>query len=142
MLGWELEMALFDWSDTLSTGIPSIDRQHRTLVDVLNELHDGILAGRGQATLTETFARLMQYTEDHFAYEEGLLRDAGYGELEAHIAFHRGLSARVVELKREFEGGNAGISLELLEFLRDWLRQHIVGTDKRYAPWLQARGVT
>ena len=33
------------------------------------------------------------------------------------------------------------INIKLLVFLRDWLTDHIQGTDKKYGQWLNQHGV-
>jgi hemerythrin len=134
-------MPLFQWSDALSVGVASIDDEHRTLVAILNELHDALLERRAPAVLDDVFQRLIAYTEEHFSHEEALLAEHGYPDLVTHRAQHLGLTRRVHELYDAHHAGERGLSLEVLEFLRDWLRNHIVGTDRRYAAHLAACGV-
>lgn len=134
-------MTWIQWSESLSVGIPSIDVQHQGLVTLLNELHRAMLERSGPDVLDPVFARLLTYTEEHFVYEEGLLAGHGYLELVEHCEQHRALRARVQELSREYELRGAQVLVEVMEFLRDWLRDHIAGTDQRYASYLIERGV-
>ncbi|MCA9557536.1 MAG: hemerythrin domain-containing protein, partial [Myxococcales bacterium] len=65
-------MALFEWSDDYSVKVPSIDAQHKQLVGLLNELHDGMFSGAGMAHLESVLGGLIEYTAHHFAHEEEL----------------------------------------------------------------------
>jgi hemerythrin-like metal-binding protein len=134
-------MALIEWSDTLSVGIQTIDEQHKQLVAIINELHDAMMARQSREVLGTTFDRLVAYTEYHFGEEAKLFEKHGYAETREHLAAHDALTGRVRELNAEFKEGNAAISMELMDFLRDWLRNHIIGTDKKYAPFLKSKGV-
>jgi hemerythrin len=51
------------------------------------------------------------------------------------------LTATVVDLQRRFVANEVGLTLEVMEFLKDWLNKHSMGSDKKYSPFLNARGV-
>jgi hemerythrin-like metal-binding protein len=134
-------MALIEWSEALSVGIPSIDEQHRELVDIINDLHGAMLRREAREALAEIFERLAEYTERHFAHEEMLFDQFGYEGASAHKTQHSMLIAKVNELRGQFESGRVTVTMEVMEFLRDWLRNHIAVSDRRYAPFLKERGV-
>ncbi len=133
-------MVLFEWSDELSVGIEVIDEQHRRLVGIINDLHAAMLRREGPEALAEIFGRLVAYTRQHFAYEEEFLDRHGYPETEAHRAQHVLLTQNVRELEAAFLEGKPNITVEVMEFLRDWLRHHIAVSDRRYATYLQKQG--
>lgn len=135
-------MSLIEWSDTLSVGIATIDEQHKRLITLINELHAAMLARQGVERLGHIFSELIDYTESHFTYEEELFDSHGYESSTQHKAQHRALTARVYELKAQFESGSTAVALEVSNFLRDWLREHIIGNDKKYAKYLRERGVS
>ncbi len=133
-------MALFEWSDELSVGIASIDEQHQHLVGIVNDLHAAMLRREGRMALAGTFCRLVEYTEYHFAHEEALFEIHGYAGAAGHRAQHAMLTARVQELRQQFEAGKVTITIEVMEFLRDWLRNHIAVSDREYGPFLKQQG--
>lgn len=134
-------MALLEWDDSLSVGVPSIDAQHLVLVEALNELHDAMMNGQGQAHTGPLLDTLMAYTHGHFATEEAMLEAAGYAHLDEHRAHHRALTRQVKDYRERFERGEATVNLRLLSFLRDWLTNHIQKEDKAYAPALMELGL-
>ena len=42
-------MALIQWNDSLKVGVAEIDKQHQKLVDMINDLHDAMRQGQGNA---------------------------------------------------------------------------------------------
>ena len=85
--------------------------------------------------------RLVSYTVYHFGFEEKLFQKHGYPEYEQHKKAHENLVAKVKEFKTKVQSGDATISMELMNFLKDWLASHIKGTDKKYVPFMREHGV-
>ena len=132
---------MFQWCDDYSVKVPSIDAQHRKLVEMLNELHDGMTTGKGAERLGTLLEGLVDYTVKHFAYEEQLFAEHGYPQAQAHISEHQRLVTQVADFKQKFEAGQAHINMQLMKFLKDWLIKHILGSDKAYSGYLVERGV-
>jgi len=134
-------MALIEWNDSLSVGVPSIDAQHAVLVETLNDLHDAMMSGQGHARTGALLSTLISYAHDHFAAEEAMLEAAGYAQLDAHRAHHRGLTRQVQNYVARYERGEATVNMHLLNFLRDWLTNHIMKEDKAYSSTMVAHGI-
>ena len=135
-------MPLLEWSDELSVGINSIDDQHKKLVNMINALNDALAEGKADELLVKIFDGLAVYTVKHFGYEEDLFAQHGYQESEAHKNEHQALIAQVKNLQDKMNEGDFMISVEVMAFLKDWLTNHIMKTDKAYAPFLIDKGVT
>lgn len=134
-------MAFLTWSQVLSVGVPLFDEQHQRLVRMLNDLHTAMMDGRGKEILGQTLDGLVDYTSTHFTDEERLMAQHGYPELEQHREEHRKLVAQVLELREQHRAGRAALTIEVMAFLKDWLVQHIQGTDRRYGAHFRERGV-
>jgi hemerythrin len=132
---------MFEWNHSYSIGIASIDAQHRTLFDLSAKLHQAMSAGQGKAAVGPILERLVQYTQAHFAHEERLMRLHDYPDLPAHKAQHDALTKQVADFNAKFKSGQAAITVQLLQFLKNWLVDHIRGCDMKYAPHLTARAV-
>jgi len=135
-------MALVEWNKTLSIGIKSVDDQHKVLVKLLNNLNDALDQGRADIALKQIFDELAIYTEKHFSYEEALFKKYGYPNQKAHIQEHQELIIQVQNLKEKMLAGEFMINIEVMNFLKDWLTEHILKTDKAFAPFLIDKGVT
>ena len=134
-------MALMEWSDKFSVGINSIDTQHKQLIALINRLFDALSTGKGDKALAPILTELIVYTKTHFAYEERLFTQHGYPELHQHKAEHDKLAAQVLDIQKQMQEGKVGLSVSTMSFLKEWLSNHIVGTDKKYGPFLSGKGV-
>lgn len=134
-------MALLTWSSKYSVGVQSLDSQHTVLFGILNDLHAAMLKGEAQAITGTLLRKLADYTQNHFSAEERMMAAARYPGLEQHRALHRDLTRQVGEYIGRFERGEISVNLQLLNFLRDWLTNHIQKADHEYGPWLNEHGV-
>ena len=135
-------MGLFEWDEKFSVGVSSIDEQHKKLVAYLNELHDGMMKGKGLDVLAPILDGLVSYTEEHFRFEEKYFYTTDYSHKDAHIEEHRVLVVKVTNYKNKIGRAEATLSSELLQFLKDWLMKHILGTDMKYKEHFLSRGIS
>lgn len=135
-------MSMFTWDDTLSVNIEEIDAQHQKLVELINELHDAMLQGHANQVIGVVIAELTKYTQSHFSSEERLMKAHGYPGLRQHKKEHDQLLAQVNELNYRSQAGYTVVSLVVLNFLKNWLVNHIQGTDMQYKPFLNDKGIT
>ncbi len=129
------------WSDDLSVGIEEIDEQHKVLVGLLNELNQAIRERHGNEVCIEILDRLVDYTRIHFAVEESLMRIFEYPDYENHKAEHEELVEEVLSMRREVVEDERKVSFKLLHFLKMWLTQHIMDSDKEYSQHFLTRGM-
>ncbi len=132
---------LLRWSENLSVGLDAIDSQHRTLIDLINELYKQIKSGATKDAVGEALDKLIDYTGSHFKYEEELFVQYKYPEQASHKELHHKLVSQVVDFQRQFKEDGKDISIELMEFLKDWLLNHIKKTDMKYSSFLRSKGV-
>ena len=135
-------MALVSWDEKLSVGVRSIDDQHNKLVTLLNQLHDGMMAGKGKEVVGPVLMGLIDYTATHFKHEEDLFTRTGYPETEAHKREHAELVRRVLQIQQTYEEkGPSVLTIQVMNFLKDWLTHHILGADRAYSAHLIAHGI-
>jgi hemerythrin-like metal-binding protein len=130
---------MFEWTPEFAIGMPFIDEQHEALFRYAAELYAAMAVGRGKAEVSKTLARLIEYTEGHFAAEERLMRMHNYPGLAVQQAQHRALAEKVKAFAAEHESGQAVVTVQLLQFLRTWLETHIRQVDMKLAAFLQAK---
>lgn len=131
----------FVWSAELETGVRSIDRQHEELVGMLNELQDAHAAGSAQAVLNDVLRRLDAYIAFHFATEEALMADLPpqIAHAEEHLQQHRLFIEQVTQLRQQALNAAPETMGQLVDYLTDWLYEHILKTDRKLAALLNAR---
>jgi hemerythrin len=130
-MGPEARRPLVEWSDQLSVHVEQIDNEHKRLVNLLNELNGAVQTGAGQAALGGVLNGLVNYTVYHFSHEEELSRRSRYPGYEKHCRQHEGFTAKVLQVHADFQSGkSAGLPGDVLEFLKSWLSQHIMGADR------------
>jgi hemerythrin-like metal-binding protein len=130
-------MPLFIWKPSYELGIPEIDLDHRLLVGVINDLYEAMKQGQGFELINQTIDRLIEYVGKHFDYEETIMREASYPGLFSHEKEHQRFRALVLELDMRRRAGNGPSSSELLNYLSDWLREHVTSTDKDLGRYLK-----
>ncbi len=135
-------MSLIKWNDTFSVQITAMDNQHQKLFELLNKLHDAMSQGKGRDTLPEVFNNLIEYTKSHFADEEALMKKYDYPGFNVHKNQHDKLIAQVVQLQTKFLSGDLSASIQTRDFLKQWLVEHIQGTDQKYSKHLKERGLS
>ena len=135
-------MPLMTWNDRMSVGVAEIDVEHKRLVAMLNDLYDGIQSGRGKEALGKTLDGLVAYTGNHFQHEERLFVQTGYPAAVAHKLEHETLVTQVLEIQAKYKAGATEVlSLEVMGFLKTWLAQHIMGSDRKYGPHFNSKGI-
>ncbi len=135
-------MSLITWNEQLSVGINSIDEQHKKLINMINALNDGLNDGESREVMVKIFDGLVVYCDKHFKFEEDLFKTHDFSGGDGHKDEHDKLRQQVLDLKQKMDGGNFMIGLELMGFLKEWLTNHIMKSDKAYVEYLTGKGVT
>lgn len=129
-------MALFNWTDDYSVGIKEIDEQHKKLFEILNELHNAMKEAKSKSVLGKVITDLISYTEFHFSSEEILLKNCKYPHFKEHKAIHDQFTKKVKGFEKEYKDGSAIVSHEIIQFLKEWLVNHIKESDKQYSMFI------
>ncbi len=131
-----------EWDDSFATGVRSLDDQHRKLFDMVNDLHDAMQQKRSKEAIGSILNRLIEYTASHFGAEEAGFRKSNYPDEARHKEHHAKLVAQVLDLQGKFNSGEALLTQSVIEFLQDWLINHIKGVDKQYGPHFIKHGIS
>ena len=124
-------MGDFIWRPEYSVGDEHLDEQHRGLIELIDMLGD-------ESRMGEVLERLEIYVDEHFRDEEGMLEKAGYPDLAAHKQQHKAFEEWLTVSRRAFrEPEVSGMLRESIRaYLKSWLVNHIMVSDKDYASWL------
>jgi hemerythrin len=135
-----MSVALMKWSDSYNTGVADIDEQHKQLVAILNRLKSSIADRTSREVCSGILDELIDYTQKHFRFEEGLMEASGYSLYASHKKVHEELLAQVLSYRQKLATSNESISFELLHFLQMWLVKHISESDKRFGQYFVFTG--
>ena len=134
-------MASLSWNDNYSVNIREIDDQHKRLLALVGNLHTAMLQGQGKQALGKILDGVVAYAASHFAAEERLMKAHGYPEFDEHRQIHARMTQKVLDIQKQYHQGQVNITLDTMKFLEDWVTKHIMGTDKKYGPFLNSKGV-
>ncbi len=144
-------MAFLEWDPRFSVRIAEIDQQHKKLIGFINRLHESMQPAGNQNALETAIEELsaqatvinemVEYSSYHFSTEEKYMRQYMYPDYEKHKKEHEYFINKVRTLKSDFDSGKAILSSQIMEFLKEWLSGHILGVDKKYEPFFQAKGL-
>jgi hemerythrin len=132
------ENSIVEWNDRLSVSIPIIDEQHKSLVDMTNDLYVGCLQGDEAAVLYFKTAvrKAVDYVKYHFATEERILENINYPRIAEHKKQHEDFVKEILHGVKEFEEGKKFVPNVFVRYLRDWILTHIAVADKNYAEYI------
>ena len=123
------------WTPEFSVRNRKMDSQHQKLVDLVNRLYSSMRSGKANDVVSSVLDELVQYTANHFADEETLMRLHKYPGLPDQQAQHKQLVDQVLELRRQFQAGQP-LGTRIFNFLKGWLVNHIMNEDKKYSSFL------
>ena len=124
-----------EWSDEYQIGHLVVDRQHKQLFKVYNQLVDSFYEGNGQHKVYGVITDLVTYTQNHFRDEEQLMANAGYKGIKAHRQQHQKLIREVETFVSDLDNDAPILTYEVLYFVKCWLCEHILEED------MQLKGV-
>ena len=129
------------WSSDLETGVRAIDRQHEELIGMLNELDAAHAGGCPQSVLDDVLQRLGTYVIFHFGTEEALMAGLPHNEEHArqHRHEHAGFIEKLAGLRAQGADNGRQTMEALIDYLNEWLYQHILKSDRELAALLNRK---
>lgn len=134
-------MSFFVWTESMSVGVEEFNNHHKKLIELINKLFDAMSEGQGKAVIGDILQELLKYTEYHFSAEEAKMKELGYPAYPGHQAEHQKFVEEATRLYRKYQGGDLFLSVDTLNFLKDWLNKHILQTDMAYKPFFTNKGI-
>lgn len=130
-----------EWDIALSTGDPSLDGQHRYLVDTLNKLGDAINEGHGTEEVARILGVLRFYAGWHFGREEDCMETYHCPAAEINKKAHAAFVEKFDKFHHEFtdSGGSNEMVLKIHEEISDWIVNHILIVDGQLYPCIHHR---
>jgi len=133
-------MTPLNWDEKYSLNVKEIDDEHKNLFFLFNRLQEGIITGKSRDELGTALSELIDHTVLHFATEEKLMQQFSYIGFVEHKRVHDDLIAEAKEMQEKFLQDKIELSGKVSVFLTDWLKDHILDMDKKYAPLFKSKG--
>lgn len=130
-------MPFVEWNTSFNTGIGEFDEHHHNLVNLLNKTYDDYICGAPDEAFGPILAQLIEYAGYHFAAEDAWMREHSYPQQAEHTLEHDSFIQKITQFQQEFQSGSTNISLDVLTFLKTWLKHHILETDAGYSRFIR-----
>jgi hemerythrin-like metal-binding protein len=130
-----------EWTENLSVGIPSIDKQHKKLIELFNTFYESIHNKVEKDKMLSVINGLKEYTVQHFKSEEVIMKIHNYPRLNIQIKSHDSFVKSVLDFEERYKQGKLLLTIEIVNFIKDWITKHIMEEDKLYTTFLTQRGV-
>ena len=134
-------MAFMQWNEQYSVGIKVVDEQHQRLFAMIQDFYDQMRQKQTQEGMADILKGLADYSLYHFNSEESLMTRHQYPNYPQHKNEHTKFIQKVEDFRLRFNSGQLVIPIEIAEFLKNWLSNHILKTDQQFAPFLREKGV-
>ncbi|WP_211827200.1 bacteriohemerythrin [Kistimonas asteriae] len=128
---------LMSWTEEqYGTTVPKFDEEHKNLFRFVNQLHRSIVENQERSIVKHNLDALVSYVVEHFRSEEEMMQAKGFEGYEAHKRSHDKFVETCVNLQEQFAAGQDDITLETMQYIKNWLDSHIPNTDRQYGPFL------
>jgi len=124
-------MTQIEWTEEFSVGHAEIDREHEALIAQVNHIHNQLKLPMDSTAVESCLADLQDDISAHFALEELLMLEAGYGEYAAHKQDHDQLLDEIQDMIFHFSEDSHNGKKLLMDRLSDWFSRHFKDFDAR-----------
>ena len=128
------------WDDQFKTGSPTIDDQHRQLIQHLNQF-EGLLVQTNPTAQEITFIIqflefLENYVDNHFRYEEQCMESYRCPAHAKNLQSHKHFKELFLRFKAQTQkdGFRLAMLVELNQTINAWVQDHILRVDTQLRP--------
>ena len=132
---------MIEWDDKYILGISIIDNEHRKFIDVINKAYVAKEQNDNPKEVQNLLKVMTVYSVSHFTTEEAYMLKYSYPEYKYHKEEHHDFTMTTLANLRKVIRGDYQIANELLEYLKQWLVNHIQGTDRKYIDCFKMKGL-
>ncbi len=132
---------MIKWNDKYSVGISVIDDEHKKFIDIINKAIITKEHNDNPEELKEVLYRVTMYAIKHFATEENYMIEFNYPEYQHHKEEHDDFAIKAITYSKRVADGDSHFTNEVLEYLKQWLVNHIQITDRQYIVCFNENGL-
>lgn len=134
-------MSKIEWDASFSVNNVEIDNQHKEWINIYNKMHDSLTTADSaayQKAATEVIQAMLEYSRKHFSFEEEYMRKIGYPDFVEHYRLHKDFDTLIYTYNRDIQEGRVVLNSQVLKVIENWLLDHILVEDKKYAEHLDS----
>ncbi|MHC4270335.1 MAG: bacteriohemerythrin [Planctomycetota bacterium] len=132
---------MIKWNDEYSVNISLIDEQHKKLFDLINQANIVEALNNNTKDVLAILDQMTEYALEHFETEEHYMEEFDFPGYQSHRNEHIDFTNTAIDYKNRVVGGDYQIINEILEYLKQWLFNHIQVTDKKYIDCFKQNGL-
>lgn len=129
------------WKKEYNVGVELVDNQHQEMFKIMNELDDAISAKRPKEELNMIINSLIDWSKNHFKFEEDIFKKLKFEHKEEHEKHHSDFKKKLEDLRNKIKQKHDDIQEHLAKYLRDWLTDHI-HQDRKFVELFNKNGIT
>jgi len=125
-------MEFIKWSKEVELKVPIIDKQHKNMVKLTNQLHKEFEADK-KTQIKKTLKRIVDDTKHHFETEEKLIEEYNMQNFISHKLEHQRFYNKINGLYQNIKAGKTKLTIDDLKSIKVWFFNHLDFKDKKLA---------
>lgn len=134
-------MEYIKWTEKFSVNVANFDDQHKKLIDEINKFYNSLGTKPGKEVISDMVYQLKKYSLFHFQSEENVMKKYSFPGFLVHKKEHDAFIAKIEDLEKKLNDGKMVLTIEVTNFMKEWLSNHILKTDKEYTKFLNDCGI-
>jgi hemerythrin len=135
------EEEIIKWGPKFQLGVKMIDNQHKKWIEFINKFYSALIKKKDIKELNETLRKLSNYTEYHFSFEEKYMKEFNYENFDEHHKEHDLFVKQLNQFFNDYVEGKIGTIHRIILYLKKWVVQHVLVTDKKYVDLFKKHGL-
>ena len=132
---------MIEWEDKFSVGISIIDEQHKKLIESINKVRMVEMSSNSPKDVLAILDQMTEYILKHFETEEHYMKEFDFPGFQSHRNEHIDFTNTTIDYKIRAVGGDYKIINEIIEYLMEWIVNHIQVTDRQYIDCFKKNGL-
>jgi hemerythrin len=128
----------FEWTSGIALGHTAIDEQHKRLLLAGEGLAVSLVSSAAHKPSASRLQTLIDLAQEHFSFEEHLMRSMDYPGTDKHASVHTLLLEDLRKHCFRVQSGLHTDSIGLTSFLWQWIVLHIDSEDRDLVIWLKS----
>lgn len=112
-------------------GVPDVDKDHRELIDLVNDLYEQLQSGRYNVNMNDFLGEIYATMARHFAREEEIMNMHEYPQFEEHKADHEQVLEDINNIMYDYQDGLLKDDAIMAQMLEGWFSGHFSTHDAK-----------